>query len=69
MQEMPPRSLIVIKRFTQTRLFDTCAAEYCTKDELHHKAEAGVTFVVIDVETGDDVTQSLLAQAPERLIA
>ena len=66
MQEMPPRSSIVIKRFTQTRLFDTSAAEYCTRTELGHKAEAGVTFVVIDVETGDDVTESLMT--PDRLI-
>ena len=67
MQEMPPRSSIVIKRFTQTRLFDTCAAEYCSQNELRHKAEAGVAFVVIDVETGNDVTESLMT--PDHLSA
>ena len=67
MQEMPPRSSIVIKRFTQTRLFDTSAAAYCSRNELRLMAEAGVPFVVIDVETGNDVTESLMT--PERLIA
>lgn len=69
MQDLPQRSSILIKRYTQTRFFDTCAAEYCSMDELRHLAETGVCFVVIDVTTGEDVTQSLIAQAPERMIA
>ena len=61
MQQMQPRSSILIKRYSQTRLFDTSAAEYCSKEQLRQLAEAGVPFVVIDVETSEDVTELLIA--------
>jgi len=64
MQEtpQPPRNpSILIKRYAQSRLFDTTAAQYRTLDELRHWAETGVRFAVVDAETGNDVTQVLLA--------
>lgn len=61
MQETPRSPSILIKRYAQSRLFDTTAEQYRTVDELRHWAETGVRFAVIDAETGNDVTQVLLA--------
>jgi polyhydroxyalkanoate synthesis regulator protein len=61
MPETPQREPILVKRYAYSRLYDTTAAQYRTVDELRHWAETGVRFAVVDVETGHDVTQALLA--------
>jgi polyhydroxyalkanoate synthesis regulator protein len=55
---MDMREPTVIKRYARSRLYDTAANRYVTSDELRGRKEP---FKVIDVETGDDVTQVLLA--------
>ncbi len=52
---------ILIKRYARARLYDTAAAQYTTVDELRNWSARGVGFSVLDTETGDDVTQVLLA--------
>ncbi len=51
----------IVKRYARTRLYDTAAARYVTIGDLRAWLAAGVMFVVIDTETGDDVTRVLLA--------
>ena len=51
----------LVKRYARSRLYDAQAARYVTLSELRAWAAMGVAFVVIDLETGDDVTRVLLA--------
>ena len=50
---------ILVKRYAQSRLYDTKAGRYLTLDELRHWVSAGIRFVVIDAKT-EDVTQVIL---------
>jgi len=57
-----PQSVpIVVKRYGRSRLYDTTALRYVTVDELRRWWHDQIAFVVIDTETGDDVTRVLLA--------
>ena len=51
----------LIKRYARSRLYDTEAACYVTLSDLRAWTVAKVPFIVIDVETGNDVTRVLLA--------
>ncbi len=53
-----PLSPILVKRYARSRLY---APEAATVDELRRWRNAGIAFVVVDAETGDDVTRILLA--------
>jgi polyhydroxyalkanoate synthesis regulator protein len=44
-----------------SRLYDTVAGRYLTVENLRHWVATGVRFVVMDAETGEDVTRALLA--------
>ena len=50
---------IVIRRYS--RLFDAAAGRYVTVDALRAWQEKSIAFIVVDVETGEDVTRALLA--------
>jgi len=50
---------IVIKRYARSHLYAPTRSRYVIVDEL--KICSGVRLVVVDVETGDDVTRVLLA--------
>jgi len=51
----------LVKRYARSRLYDTQAARYVTVADLLWWASKGIPFVVIDAETGDDITRVLLA--------
>jgi polyhydroxyalkanoate synthesis regulator protein len=51
----------LIKRYARTRLYDTQEARYVTISELREWEVNDLEFVVIDADTGDDITQVLLA--------
>lgn len=51
----------LVKRYARCRLYDTEAARYVTLADLQRWRERGVAFTVLDVETGQDITQVLLA--------
>jgi len=51
----------LVKRYARHRLYDTEEARYVTLSDLQSWAAMGIAFVVIDVETGDDITRVLLA--------
>lgn len=52
---------ILVKRYGRQRLYDTVAARYLTLDELRRWQATGIGFVIVDAETGEDVTRVLLA--------
>lgn len=54
-------ALRLVKRYAKTRLYDTVAASYVTLADLRAWKITGRPFVVIDVETGEDITHILLA--------
>jgi polyhydroxyalkanoate synthesis regulator protein len=61
---MPPpphHQPLLIKRYARSRLYDAAAGRYRTVEELRQWAAMDVPFVVVDGETGKDVTRVLLA--------
>ena len=57
----PQYAPILVKRYAGSRLYDTVALRYLTVSDLRAWADNDVHFVVVDAETGDDVTRVLLA--------
>lgn len=53
---------MVVKRYRNRRLYDTDESRYVTVDEVAEKVRLGADVQVIDAPSGDDITQSLLAQ-------
>jgi polyhydroxyalkanoate synthesis repressor PhaR len=51
----------LVKRYARSRLYDTEAAAYVTLSDLRDWALKGIPFRVLDAETGDDITEILLA--------
>jgi polyhydroxyalkanoate synthesis regulator protein len=51
----------IIKRYARSRLYDPNKGRYVSLEELRQRQQEGVSFTVLDVETGDDVTRVLLA--------
>ncbi len=54
-------SPILVKRYAGTRLYDTSAGRYVSVEDLRRWRRRGIGFIVLDVETGDEVTAVLLA--------
>ena len=52
---------ILIKRYGGSRLYDTMHGRYLTIEELRQWVAESINFVVMDSETGADVTRILLA--------
>jgi len=61
MHAEPQYAPILVKRYAGSRLYDTVALRYLTVSDLREWADNYVRFVVIDSETGDDVTRVVLA--------
>ena len=57
----PAFSSILVKRYARSRLYDTLNRQYVTVEQLRTWTATGVALSVIDTESGDDVTQVLLA--------
>ncbi len=53
---------ILIKKYGNRRLYDTEDSRYITLEELATKVRAGSDVRVVDVKSGEDLTQSTLAQ-------
>ncbi len=53
---------MVIKRYSNRRLYDTDSSRYVTLDEVGERIRAGEDLRFVDVPTGDDITQGFLAQ-------
>jgi polyhydroxyalkanoate synthesis repressor PhaR len=52
---------ILIKRYGRHRLYDTVHCRYLTIEDLRRWVADGIDFVVMDLESGADVTRVLLA--------
>jgi polyhydroxyalkanoate synthesis repressor PhaR len=53
---------VVIKKYANRRLYDTGESRYVTLEELAEKIRLGADCRVVDAATGEDLTQSTLAQ-------
>lgn len=56
-----PDDPIIVKRYAQSRLYDTRRGRYVTVADLRGWQRHGIAFVVLDTETHKDVTRVLLA--------
>jgi polyhydroxyalkanoate synthesis regulator protein len=52
---------MVIRRYGRSRLYDAASGRYVTVDTLRLWRDEAIAFMVLDVETGQDVTRVLLA--------
>jgi polyhydroxyalkanoate synthesis regulator protein len=55
------REPILVKRYAGYRLYDTAKARYVTVEELREWRARGIPFEVREADTGEDVSQVLLA--------
>lgn len=51
----------IVRRYARSRLYDTRHARYVTVADLRDWQRCDIAFLVIDAETGDDITRVLLA--------
>lgn len=54
--------MVVVKKYSNRRLYDTDESRYITLDELATKIERGTDVRVVDAKSGQDLTQLTLAQ-------
>jgi polyhydroxyalkanoate synthesis repressor PhaR len=53
---------MLVKKYTNRRLYDTEESRYITLEELAEKIRAGHDAHVVDAKTGEDLTQATLTQ-------
>ncbi|MFT3765249.1 MAG: polyhydroxyalkanoate synthesis regulator DNA-binding domain-containing protein [Minicystis sp.] len=53
---------VIIKKYSNRRLYDTEASQYITLEELADRIRRGAEVRVVDAKTNEDLTQSTLAQ-------
>jgi polyhydroxyalkanoate synthesis repressor PhaR len=53
---------VVIKKYTNRRLYDTHTSSYITLETLCDMVKRGVEFVVLDAKTNEDLTRQVLTQ-------
>ena len=53
---------MIVKKYSNRRLYDTVDSRYITLDELAHKIKNGTDVTVIDAKTEEDLTASTLTQ-------
>lgn len=54
--------MLVIKKYSNRRLYDTAESRYITLEELAAKIRAGAEIQVQDAKTGQELTQATLVQ-------
>jgi polyhydroxyalkanoate synthesis repressor PhaR len=52
----------IIKKYPNRRLYDTVESRYITLADVRRLVTEGITFVVIDKKTQEDITRSILLQ-------
>jgi len=53
---------MIVKKYSNRRLYDTEDSRYITLEELAQKIRRGADVRVVDAKTGDDLTQATLTQ-------
>jgi polyhydroxyalkanoate synthesis repressor PhaR len=56
------KTMLVVKKYSNRRLYDTEESRYITLDELAEKVRAGADVRVVDASSGTDLTQATLTQ-------
>lgn len=54
--------VVIVKKYSNRRLYDTDWSRYITLEELAERIRGGDDVRVVDAKSGDDLTQSVLAQ-------
>jgi polyhydroxyalkanoate synthesis regulator protein len=57
----PKAQSVLVKRYGRSRLYDTTNQRYVSIEQLREWFAKGIAFIVIDSETGRDITRVLLA--------
>jgi polyhydroxyalkanoate synthesis repressor PhaR len=57
---------LLIKKYSNRRLYDTSDSQYITLDQLEQRIHAGAEVRVTDAQTGEDLTQVTLLQIIEK---
>jgi len=52
---------IIIKRYARSRLYEPGRGRYVSMDTLRAWKAKAIAFIVVDTETGEDITRVLLA--------
>jgi polyhydroxyalkanoate synthesis regulator protein len=52
---------LIIKRYARSRLYEPGRGRYVSIDTLRAWKAKAIAFIVVDTETGEDVTRVLLA--------
>jgi len=60
--EPPIENQVIVKKYSNRRLYDTSASRYITLEELTEKIRAGEDVKVVDAKSGTDITQATFAQ-------
>ena len=55
------RRSILVKRYGGNRLYDTTNRRYVSVDQLREWAAKGLPFLVMEAESGEDITRIFLA--------
>jgi polyhydroxyalkanoate synthesis repressor PhaR len=53
---------VIIKKYSNRRLYDTEISSYVTLEDLFQMLRQGADFVVYDAKSGDDLTRNVLTQ-------
>ncbi len=53
---------MIVKKYSNRRLYDTVDSKYITLDELAHKIKVGADVTVVDAKTDEDLTAATLTQ-------
>jgi len=61
-EELPVEDYVIVKKYSNRRLYDTSASRYITLEELTGKIREGEEVKVVDAKSGADITQATFAQ-------
>src|SRR3990172_6072768 len=56
------RPMVIVKKYSNRRLYDTADSRYVPREEIAGKIRGGDEVQVLDAKTGEDLTQATLAQ-------
>lgn len=54
--------VVIIKKYANRRLYDTCKSTYITLDDLAKMVRQGREFRVVDAKSNEDITRGVLTQ-------
>ena len=57
-----PGEPMVVKKYANRRLYDTGRSPYVTLEDLNEMVKDDIDFIVVDAQSGEDLTRSVLTQ-------